>query len=100
MLSTLFLIALSQAAAAAPASEPDTVKGPVAMTGAQIKQYNAGLERGDPAYIRCEKILETGSLVKKHTVCRTNAEWRKTHESGNRNARATIEASQSTSIVN
>ena len=33
------------------------------------------LDPRDPNYMRCRKILETGSLVKKQRICKTNAEW-------------------------
>lgn len=35
------------------------------------------LDRKDPNYIRCVSQVETGSLVKKKRICRTNAEWSK-----------------------
>ena len=81
MFSALFLIALSEAAL------PAVTTGPVAMTPQQIRAYNATLARDHPAYIRCERQLETGSLVKKTRLCRTNAEWRRLGDIGNDTAR-------------
>jgi hypothetical protein len=91
MISTLVAIAMAQAATAAPAVERETVDGPVTMTASEIRTYNAALQRDDPAYIRCQRMADTGSLVRKHTSCRTNAEWRRVHEIGNQNARDTVD---------
>jgi len=96
----LIAIALSQAATTLPAGEPPRSSGPVAMSADEIKAHNTRYQRSDPAYIRCEQTLQTGSLVKKIKICQTNARWRKTDESGNRTARATVEDSQSSFIVN
>ena len=38
------------------------------------------LDPRDPNYMRCRKILETGSLVKKQRICKTNAEWARASE--------------------
>ena len=81
MFSALFLFVLAQAAV------PAGNVGAVAMTSQQIHTYNAALSRDHPAYIRCERQLETGSLVKKKRLCRTNAEWRRVGEIGNDTAR-------------
>lgn len=96
----LIAIALSQATTTLPAGEPVKPAGPVAMNSDQIKAHNANYKRSDPNYIRCEQILQTGSLVKKVKICQTNVRWRKTDDSGNRNARATVEDSQSSFLVN
>ena len=95
MMSTLYVIALAQAVSMTPAVARETVDGPVVMTPAEIKAYNAELSRDDPAYIRCVRTLETGSLVKKITSCRTNAEWTRVHDVGNQDARDTVEYVQS-----
>lgn len=81
MFSALFLIALAEA------TLPAANSGAIAMTGQQIKEYNATLKRDHPAYIRCERLLESGSLVKKTRLCRTNAEWRRLADIGNDTAR-------------
>jgi hypothetical protein len=44
------------------------------------------LDPRDPNYMRCRKILETGSLVKKQRICKTNAEWAKASEDAQKNA--------------
>ena len=84
MIASLIAIALAQAAAGAPVAAHE---GPVVMNAKQIREYNSTLTRSDPAYIRCERILETGSLVKKMKYCRTNAEWRRLADIGNETAR-------------
>ena len=81
-------IALSAAAPASAAvaqavEEPD----PKAMSRAEIRQFNAALDRDHPYYIRCERRPETGSLVKKLYSCRTNAQWDKADREGNDAAR-------------
>lgn len=44
------------------------------------------LDPKDPNYLRCRKILETGSLVKKQRICKTNAEWAKASQDAQKNA--------------
>ena len=90
----LLTIALSQASPLVLAPRPAT-DGPAVMTAAEIRTYNARLARTDPAYIRCQRTLQTGSLVKKNTSCRTNAEWRRVQEIGNQDARDLLETIQS-----
>ncbi len=84
----LLILALSQAAAAAPA--PD-YPGPHRMTPSQIRTYNASLARDDPAYIRCRREEETGSLVRARSTCRTNAEWRRIEDLANTDARDMVD---------
>lgn len=86
---TAVLLILAQAPAAA--KPPETVSGPIAMTRSQIRAYNAPLPREHPNYIRCQRNLDTGSLVRKTTSCRTNAEWRRVEDIGNDDARRTID---------
>ena len=91
MLSTLFVIALTQATPVTAVATRETVEGPVVMSASEIRAYNASLTRDDPAYIRCVRTLETGSLGKKVTSCRTNAEWSRVNEIGNQDARDTVD---------
>lgn len=44
-----------------------------------------------PDYVRCRRIEETGSLVKKHKVCKTNAEWARLREQSSTDARDMVE---------
>ncbi len=39
-------------------------------------------EPADPNKVRCKSQVETGSLVRKAKVCRTEAEWRRLSETG------------------
>lgn len=61
------------------------------MTGTEIKAYNAGLASTHPDFIKCRKIEEIGSLVKKARVCHTNDEWKKLWAQGNQDARDTVD---------
>lgn len=96
MLSIGLALALSQGAATAVSAtaESPTDGAPVTMTAAQIRAYNASLDRADPAYIRCVRLEETGSWVKKRLSCRTNAEWRRVQDVGNQDARDTLDTIQ------
>lgn len=76
----------------AVASETDPAPlNPSEMTGKEIDAYNEGRAMTDAAYIKCRRIPETGSLVKKNRVCRTNAQWIASSDKGNLNARDTME---------
>ncbi|WP_294028953.1 hypothetical protein [Sphingopyxis sp.] len=61
------------------------------MTNAEIKAYNEGLASTDPNYIKCRKIDEIGSLVKKARVCHSNDEWKKLWVQGNQDSRDTVD---------
>jgi len=61
------------------------------MTSSEIRAYNVGLAPTHPDFIKCRKIEEIGSLVKKARVCHTNVEWKKLWEQGNRDSRETVE---------
>ena len=87
MLTLTFVIALSQAAAGVAPAGAVITKGSAIMTASEIRAYNVNFKRDDPQYIRCERSLVTGSLVKKHTSCRTNAEWQLKNDLGNKEAR-------------
>ncbi|MGH6785455.1 MAG: hypothetical protein ACREBO_01385 [Novosphingobium sp.] len=92
MLTTL--LALTLASAATGAAEPELTSGPTKMTTSEIRAYNSTLARDDPHYIRCARVEETGSLVRKRSTCRTNEEWRRIEEGGNREARDAVEGLQ------
>jgi len=85
------------AAVSAPAAEANSERAPPArapseMTNAEIKAYNDGLAMTHPYYIKCRKMEEIGSWVKKARVCRTNEQWKQAWAEGNQNARDTAEA--------
>ncbi len=92
MFTTLLVFTLS---AAAPAvAEPELVHGPIKMTPAQIREYNSKLAPDHPNYIRCVRLSQIGSLVRRRSVCRTNQEWASIEANGNRDARESVEAFQ------
>jgi len=102
MFGATILFYAMQAAAAVPAqpvavavAEPDVAH----MTPHDIKLFNAQLPHDHPYYIRCQTFDETGSLVKKTRVCKTNRDWRRYDELGNENARSTYEAMQGKGIT-
>lgn len=90
--SLAILIALSGAsAAAANEAEVPLARTASEMSGAEIDAYNQGRATTDPDYIRCRRIEQVGSLVKKLRVCHTNAEWRRVTDKGNQDARDSME---------
>lgn len=62
------------------------------MTNAEIKAFNAGMAPTHPYYVKCRKIEEIGSLVKKARVCHTNEEWKQLWAQGNQDSRDTMDA--------
>ena len=93
MLNILTALALAAAPATAEAENRRALdKAPSAMTNAEIRAFNEGLAMTHPDYIKCRKIEESGSWVKKARVCRTNAQWKEAWAQGNQNARDTAEA--------
>jgi len=93
LIGPLLVAALSAGSASAAANEGDMAlaRAPSEMTGAEIDAYNEGRAATDPGYIRCRKIDEPGSLVKKIRICNTNAQWRKIGDKGNQDARDSME---------
>ncbi|MBE1527703.1 hypothetical protein GGC65_002159 [Sphingopyxis sp. OAS728] len=95
MIRTMSVLTL--AAYALPAAGEDSDRRPPlgrpasTMTGSEIKAYNVGLAPTHPDFIKCRKIEEIGSLVKKARVCHTNDEWKRLWEQGNRDSRETVE---------
>ncbi len=66
------ILLLTAASAATPASpEPN----PSEMTAAEIRAHNKTLARTDPYYIKCVREADTGSLVARKPVCKTNERW-------------------------
>jgi hypothetical protein len=74
------LLALAVPAAAQQAEAPQPAPAAAAPAA-----------KGDPNAMRCRKVAETGSLVKKYKVCKTNAEWNRLNDAGNRVARSIVE---------
>ena len=97
MLKTMAVLALavSTAALAAPdlaAERAPPTQQPSEMTNAEIKAFNEGLAMTHPYYIKCRKIDQVGSLVKKARVCRTNEQWKEAWVKGNQNSRDVADA--------
>ena len=79
----------------APTTTPVAATGaidPMRMTGKQIREYNANLQRNDPNYVRCVNQEQIGSLVQTNHVCHTNLEWTRLEEIANKDARDTVDA--------
>lgn len=94
-----FTAMLALAAAPVPASTGDALAARTppdrpasTMTGTEIKAHNQGLPMTHPYFVKCRKIEEIGSLVKKARVCHTNEEWKQLWAQGNQDARDTAEA--------
>jgi hypothetical protein len=85
------IVALTLANAGTAAAEPQVIQGPVVMKASEIRAYNARLAPDHPNYIRCNRVEETGSLVRKTKICRTNQEWARIEGAGNREARESVE---------
>lgn len=85
------LAAPAALAAEAGADRAPPSKPPSAMTPTEIKAYNEGLPQTHPYYIKCRKMLEIGSLVKKNRTCYTNEKWKEVIANSSQNARDTTE---------
>lgn len=69
---TTLLLALT---AAAPLVGDVSAPNPSEMTRSEIRAFNAKLDSSHPYYIKCVKAPETGSLVARKPVCKTNETW-------------------------
>jgi hypothetical protein len=92
MFVTAIALLLSNASATASAPTPELLTGPIKMKASEIRAYNASLPRDHPNYIRCSKVEETGSIVKKKSICRTNQEWDRIEFAANTDAREAVDA--------
>jgi hypothetical protein len=66
-----------------------------AVAGEAQKPVQTTQDRKAPEYVRCKKILETGSMVKHYKICKTNAEWKSITSNNNRTAREVLETTSS-----
>ena len=89
------IIAVILASSGAVVAQPELTAGQIKMTASQIREYNSHLDRHHPNYIRCVRVEDTGSLVRKRSVCRTNQQWATADEAGNREGRDIAEAMRS-----
>ena len=91
----LACLALLTGMSAAPVVASETgiplARTPSEMSGDEIDAYNQGRAATDAGYIRCRRIEQPGSLVKKLRVCNTNAEWKRVTDKGNQDARDSME---------
>ena len=90
ILTASALVALiGSATAVAPAAlvEPNPKK----MSQAEIRAFNASLDKDHKFYIRCKRSASTGSLAKREYSCRTNAQWTAADTRGNQEARDIME---------
>ncbi|MHA4839338.1 hypothetical protein [Sphingopyxis sp. MSC1_008] len=85
------LVCMSAAPAVASETEIPLARTPSEMSGDEIDAYNEGRTATDADYIRCRRIEQPGSLVKKLRVCNTNAEWKRVTDKGNQDARDSME---------
>ncbi|AJA10476.1 Putative secreted protein [Sphingopyxis fribergensis] len=85
------IVGLAVVPAGASDGEPRLARAPSDMSGAEIDAYNEGRMTSDADYIRCRRIEQIGSLVKKLRVCNTNAEWKRIVDKGNQDARDSME---------
>ena len=85
------LIALPAVSAVASENQMPLGRAPSEMSGDEIDAYNQGRMATDADYIRCRRIEQVGSLVKKLRVCNTNAEWKRVTDKGNQDARDSME---------
>ena len=91
IISIALIANLTAGPAGAQESEPRLARAPSDMSGAEIDAYNEGRMASDPGYIRCRRIEQIGSHVKKLRVCNTNAEWKRIVDKGNQDARDSME---------
>ena len=89
MMLTLLAMLLETATPVAKAeiAPPNTVE----MTLAEVKAFNATVDKTHPYYIRCRLVEVTGSLAKQGRVCRTRQQWDSIEANGNAQARALVE---------
>lgn len=85
------LVCVSAGPAAASETQTLLARTPSEMSGDEIDAYNQGRTADDADYIRCRRIEQPGSLVKKLRVCNTNAEWKRVTDKGNQDARDSME---------
>ncbi len=95
LLTMTMVVALSTHAPDSAADRAPPDRPPSTMTSAEIKVHNQGLPMTHPYYVKCRKIEELGSLVKKARVCHTNEQWKKLWVQGNQDSRDTMDAMSS-----
>ncbi|MFX9054178.1 hypothetical protein ABTN50_19840, partial [Acinetobacter baumannii] len=84
---TLILAAAVAAAPANPAPPPTVEPDVTGMSPRDIKAFNMTVPANHPFHIRCQRQVDTGSLVKGTTTCKTNRQWAIVEQRGNDDAR-------------
>ncbi len=92
IVAALPLALLSSPLQANPNDRTPPDRAPSLMTSTEIAAFNKGLGNSHPYFIKCRRLDETGSLVRKARVCRTNEQWTRASSNNNQNARETVEA--------
>lgn len=89
LLAAIAFLATAPTVQPAPATAPDVkpLRGPLKMKVSQIKEYNKGLDKNHPAFIRCQSHAVTGSLAMRTKICRTNEDWARVEIEANDAAR-------------
>lgn len=85
LISALLAIASVEPVADIPEPHPSM------MSKSEIRDHNAKLDRTHRFYIRCVKAPDTGSLVARKAVCRTNDQWAAVEAAGRAQARDVVD---------
>lgn len=91
LLTMTMFVAVSTGAPDPAAGRTPPDRPPSTMTSSEIKAHNEGLPPTHPYFVKCRKIEEIGSLVKKARVCHTNEQWKQLWAQGNQDARDTVD---------
>ncbi len=59
-----------------------------APDGGDAPAPSAGTPRGEGAEIRCQRVKEVGSIIRKRKICLTEAQWAQLAEEAQRNTEA------------
>jgi hypothetical protein len=87
IIPTILLALAAQAAPVTAAAIDIPEPNPSQMSKSEIREHNAKLPKDHRYYIRCVKAVDTGSLVARRPVCRTNQAWAGFDRAGEARAR-------------
>ena len=87
------IFGLAANSAAIAIAEPN----PKAMSQAEIRAFNATVDKDHKYHIRCRRSAATGSFIQRQFSCRTNEQWAAADARGNQEARDIGEEMQSKS---
>lgn len=91
--AVISLVGSAATAAVTDIPEPN----PKTMSQAEIRAFNAQLEKNHKFYIRCKRSAATGSMVAREFSCRTNAQWADADARGNQESRDIMDEMKSKS---